>query len=156
VPGAAHPPASSAVDAVAPLLDRVRASGGRITPARRAVLEVLVEAGSDHLSADEIAERVHASAPQVHLSTVYRNLDSLEEAGVLRRARLGDGPASYHLAADEHHHAVCDRCGVVIRVPAEAFAPVVDALAREHGFRAEPRHVTIDGLCATCASESHR
>lgn len=138
-------------DEVDALLDRVRASGGRVTAARRAVLEVLLGAGADHLAADEIAARVHASAPQVHLSTVYRNLDSLEEAGVLRRARLGDGPVSYHVAADEHHHAVCRACGTVIQVPAEVLAPVVDALARAHGFLAEPRHLTIDGLCAACA-----
>ena len=112
---------------------------------------MLVEAGAEHLAADELAARVHASAPQVHLSTVYRNLESLEEAGVLRRARLGEGPASYHLSADDHHHAVCRRCGVVIQVSADALGPVVAALAREHGFRAEPRHLTIDGVCAACA-----
>ncbi len=145
----AGPSRDEQVDA---LLARLRATGGRVTAARRAVLEVLVAAGAEHLSAEEIAGRVHASAPQVHLSTVYRTLDALEEAGVLRRARLADGPVSYHLAADEHHHAVCDGCGAVIVLPSSLLAAVVDSLAVDHGFRAEPRHVTIGGLCRTCAS----
>jgi Fe2+ or Zn2+ uptake regulation protein len=148
--------ASDATDAatrVDALVERLRATGGRVTEARRAVLRVLVEAGSAHLSAEEIAERVHASTPQVHLSTVYRTLESLEEAGLLRQARLGDGPASYHLASDEHHHAVCDVCGAVIVLPPDALTPVVARLARDHGFRADPRHVTIGGRCRACASD---
>jgi Fur family ferric uptake transcriptional regulator len=88
----------------------------------------------------------------VHLSTIYRTLESLEEAGVLRQARLADGPVSYHLEADEHHHAVCSACGAVISLPAGAFTPVVRALKREHGFVAEPRHLTIGGRCADCAA----
>ena len=133
------------------MLARVRATGGRVTAARRAVLEGLLAAGAAHLSAEEIAARVRASAPQVHLSTVYRTLDALAGAGVVSPARLADGPVSYHLAADEHHHAVCEGCGAVIVLPAALFAPVVQALAADHGFRADPRHVTIAGLCRTCA-----
>jgi Fe2+ or Zn2+ uptake regulation protein len=133
------------------LLERVRDAGGRVTTARRVVLEVLIDAGDDHLSADEVAARVHGSTPQVHLSTVYRTLESLEEMGILRQARLAGGPVSYHLAADEHHHAVCSQCGAVISLPASALAPVVRRLEREHGFVAEPRHLTIPGRCADCA-----
>jgi Fur family ferric uptake transcriptional regulator len=141
---------------VAALVDRLRATGGRVTEARRAVRGVLVEAGSSHLSAEEIAERVRSSSPQVHLSTVYRTLESLEDAGLVRQARLGEGPTSHHLATDEHHHAVCDGCGAVIVLPAAALGPVVDRLARDHGFRADPRHVTIGGLCRDCAARPGR
>jgi Fe2+ or Zn2+ uptake regulation protein len=133
------------------LLERVRAAGGRITTARRAVLETLLAAGAEHLTAEEVAARVHRSAPEVHLSTVYRTLESLEGVGVLRQARLGAGPVSYHLAADEPHHAVCTSCGAVIVLPASSLAPVTRRLAKDHGFVAAPQHLTITGLCADCA-----
>lgn len=116
------------------------------------MLEVILDAGADHLSAEEVAERVHASSPQVHLSTVYRALETLEEIGVLRRARLADGPVSYHLHHDVHHHALCTRCGTVVDLPASVLVPVVRTLRRDHGFVAEPEHLTISGLCSRCST----
>jgi len=132
------------------LLERVRAAGGRVTTARRTVLQTLLDAGSAHLTAEDIATEVHRSSPDVHLSTVYRVLDSLEKVGVLRQARLGAGPVSYHLAADEHHHAVCTNCGKVIVMPAASVRPITRQLAKDHGFVADPQHLTITGLCADC------
>jgi Fur family ferric uptake transcriptional regulator len=133
------------------LLDRVRAAGGRITTARRAVLETLLDGGIEHLTAEEVASRVHRSTPDIHLSTVYRTLESLEGLGILRQARLGAGPVSYHLAADEHHHAVCSSCGAVIVLPSSTVNSITRRLAKDHGFVAAPQHLTINGLCADCA-----
>lgn len=138
---------------LAGLLERLRAAGVRVTTARRAVLEVILAAGGEHLPAEEVAQRVHTSSPQVHLSTVYRALDTLEEIGVLRRARLADGPVSYHLHSDVHHHGLCSSCGVVVELPASALAPVIRTLRDEHGFVAEPEHLTIAGLCEACAAD---
>lgn len=148
----AHHPATT--PDLAELTDRLRASGGRVTTARRMVLAVVVEAGDEHLPADEVARRVQATAPDIHLSTVYRTLESLHDLGLLRQARLSGGPVSYHLAGDEHHHAVCSHCGAVINLPPGTFRPVVKALARDHGFVADPRHLTITGLCSDCADRA--
>ncbi len=136
------------------LIARVREAGGRITEARQRVLEVLLQAGAEHLSAEEIATRVHRSAPDVHLSTIYRTLESLADMGVLTEARLADGPASYHLASDRHHHAVCSSCGTVIDLPGATFAPVARKLAEDFGFVADPNHLTITGTCAACAAQA--
>lgn len=132
------------------LVDELRARGQRVTVARRAVLEELVAAGEDHLSADELAERIGARVPAVHLSTVYRTLEALCEAGMITPARLADHPATYHLTSDVHHHAVCTGCGAVLRVPDEVLAPVHRRLWRDHGFEAGPRHLTITGRCSAC------
>ncbi len=132
------------------LIAGLRADGHRITTARRAVLEEVLEAGNQHLSAEDLAERIHQRHPDVHLSTVYRTVDLLDQAGILAQVHVGHGPSSYHLAEDAHHHAVCDGCGAVIEVPATALAPVVARLDRDLGFAARPRHLTINGLCADC------
>lgn len=134
------------------LLDRLRAGGARITPARRQVLQTLVEAGSDHLTAEQIASRIHRTSPDLHVSTIYRTLDFLEESGVVVRAGFGDGAATYHLAGDHHHHAVCEVCGTTIELADSTFAGVVRKLARDHGFVAAPRHLTISGRCRRCAT----
>lgn len=134
------------------LMAQLRATGLRATTARRAVLEALLNAGDSHLVADELAERIHTDHPEIHLSTVYRTLDSLADAGLVNLARFHDRPATYHLAVDVHHHAVCTQCGDTLNLPAGVLAPVIRGLAKRYGFRAEPRHLTIVGRCATCAA----
>ena len=93
------------------MLDALRGSGAKITTARRAVLEEFARTEGQHVSAEELTERVQARYPEVHLSTVYRTLEFLEREGLITRVHLKDGPAAYHFTANAHHHAVCDRCG---------------------------------------------
>jgi Fur family ferric uptake transcriptional regulator len=138
------------------LFAELRARGLRATTARRAVLAELLVAGDTHLTADELARRIHADHPAVHLSTVYRTLDALAEAGLIAVARFADQPVTYHLAGDVHHHAVCTACGATINLPAEVLAPVQRRLARDHGFVADPRHLTITGTCAACVDGAAR
>jgi len=132
------------------LVDALRRDGSRVTTARRAVLEEFLHCREQHPSVEELAERIHRRYPDIHLSTVYRNLGRLEEAGVLARVRVGDGPASYHLSTDVHDHAVCERCGVVLHLPPQVMAELAELLDVELGFVLSPSHVTLRGACDSC------
>jgi len=134
------------------LLDQLRQHGERVTVARRAVLEELLDAPGSHLAADALADRIHDRHPDIHLSTVYRTVEFLTHAGILTEVHVGHGPNSYHFAADSHHHAVCDTCGAEVEVPSDLFEPVTDRLRRDYGFAADPSHLTITGRCAACAA----
>lgn len=138
--------------AVEELIDDLRRRGQRATTARRAVLEELLVAEDDHLSADQLADRVSRTHPSIHLSTIYRTLESLDEAGLITKAPIADQPVSYHLTHDVHHHAVCSGCGKVLNLSPLLFDDLTQRLAAEHGFRADPQHLTISGLCGDCVS----
>lgn len=140
-------PDRSRLDAV---LDDLRRRGARVTTARRAVLSTLL-AHDGHATADDIAAAVHAEHPEVHLSTVYRTLDAFEQLGVVAHVHLGHGRATYHLADELHHHAVCDTCGAVLQLPLSLFEGVAGRLLDEHGFVAAPHHFAVAGRCAGCA-----
>ena len=146
------PPAELAPSSVEGVLALVRASGGRATASRRVLLEVLFES-SDHRSVEDLTAAVQARAPEVHLSTIYRNLEELERLGVIVHTHLGHGPATYQLAGDAHSHLICGRCGRRFEAPEEMF----DGLAREalarYGFTIDPRHFAILGRCADCATD---
>ncbi|HVN50880.1 MAG TPA: Fur family transcriptional regulator [Acidimicrobiales bacterium] len=142
--------AGTAVD-ITPMLEALRGSGAKITTARRAVLEEFTRTDDEHLSAEELTERVRVRCPEVHLSTVYRTLEFLEREGLITRVHLKDGPAAYHFAGNAHHHAVCDRCGREIELPAGFFRPVTRKLEADYGFVASPTHLTVTGTCASCA-----
>jgi len=133
------------------ILSALRASGGRITTARRALVTAIVEADG-HVTAEDLAETVQRSHPDVHRSTIYRTLDALEELGLVDHVHLGHGRAVYHLLDDPHQHLVCERCGHVIEVPDELFRPLADDLQKGYGFRLRPNHFAVLGRCAECAA----
>lgn len=135
------------------LIGQLRERGQRATTARRAVLAEILAAGDRHLSADELARLIHERHPVIHLSTVYRTLDALTDAGIISRARFSDQSASYHLTTDVHHHAICSVCGATINLGPAELEPLQRRLLRDHGFRADPRHLTIEGWCRRCAPD---
>jgi Fur family ferric uptake transcriptional regulator len=137
-------------DRVESILAKIRARGGRATDARRATIGVLLNTGQSHLSAEDIVSQVKVHHPDVAESTIYRNLTALEELGVVEHVHLGHGPSTYHLTEDGHQHLLCERCGKVIEVPDETFAPLADQLADIYGFQIHPRHFAIMGLCRRC------
>ena len=128
----------------------VRARGGRATPSRRVLLEVLFDADG-YLSAEELAEAVQAWSPDVHLSTIYRNLEELERLGVVVHSHVGHGPATYQLASLARAHLICEECGVAIEAPDEIFRGLSRAVKAQLGFSIDPHHFAILGRCADCS-----
>jgi Fur family transcriptional regulator, ferric uptake regulator len=143
------PAANTGREAIEDVLALVRQNGGRATPARRMLLDALF-AGTGHRSAEELAAEVRARAPDVHLSTIYRNLEELERLGVIDSTRLGSGPATYHLSSAAHGHLLCETCGIMIEVPDEIFAELVRVAGAKYGFTINPHRFAVTGRCANC------
>lgn len=137
-------------DRLEDVLALLRAGGGRVTSPRRAIVQALIDLG--HPTAERLTAEVRTRQPDVHESTVYRFLDELEHLGVVDHVHLGHGPAVYHFAEDAHHHLVCEKCGEVIEVPGQVFAPLRRRLRDEFAFELQPRHFAVTGRCRTCAS----
>lgn len=133
------------------ILDQLRAAGGRVTPARRALVGALLEAAG-HVTADDLAEAVQRSHPDVHRSTIYRTLDALEALGVVDHVHLGHGRGVYHLLDDPHQHLVCEVCSAVIEAPDELFEPLANKLVADYGFVLRPNHFAVLGRCAACST----
>ncbi len=147
-------------------LDRLRSAGERVTPARYAVLCVVdaADQADEHLTAEQVGERVAVRAPTVHRATVYRTLTSLTEAGILSHVHLGGAATVYHLApaAAEppvtehpdpgHAHVQCERCGRVQDVPGDALDGVAKRLLDELGFALSTSHAALLGRCRSCTT----
>jgi len=131
------------------ILDRLRERGGRVTTPRRAIVTELLGAGG-HVTADELASAVQAKHPDVHLSTIYRCLDTLQELGVIDHVHLGHGRAVYHLADETHQHLMCEVCGTVTEVPDAVFADLGARLLSEYDFSIRSRHFAVLGRCQSC------
>jgi Fur family ferric uptake transcriptional regulator len=132
------------------VLERLRARGSRVTTPRRLLVESLVGAAG-HRTAEELAAEVQARAPDVNISTIYRNLDELERLGVIVHAHLGHGPATYHLASSAHGHFVCEECGKMIEAPDALFGGLAKDAKARFGFTIDPHHFAMLGRCADCS-----
>jgi Fe2+ or Zn2+ uptake regulation protein len=114
------------------------------------VVSALLDADG-HATAEGLQARVQAGHPEVHMATIYRNLETLERLGVVEHTHLGHGPAVYHLADELHQHLVCEVCGHVVEVPADLLRPVEEDVRSRYGFVMRPGHFAVVGRCASCA-----
>ena len=130
-------------------LELVRQQGGRVTSSRRLLLRALF-ASKGHRTAEELSDEVQAEAPEIHISTIYRNLDELERLGVVVHSHFGHGPATYHLATAVHGHFVCEECGKLIEVPDTMFDDLAEDARTRFGFTIDPHHFAMLGRCADC------
>jgi len=133
------------------ILAKIRESGGRITATKRALVEVLARS-NDHMTAEELMTAIERSTPDVSPSTVYRNLEELEELGVVLHTHLGRGAAVYHLTGPVHGHLACSLCGSTVEVPPSMFESLARAALRDFAFDVDRHHLAISGRCARCQS----
>ncbi|HTU38474.1 MAG TPA: Fur family transcriptional regulator [Acidimicrobiales bacterium] len=131
-------------------LELVRSEGGRVTSSRRLLLQALF-ASSGHRTAEDLAVEVQAEAPDIHISTIYRNLEELERLGVIVHSHFGHGPTTYHLATSVHGHFVCEECGRLIEVPESIFDGLAKQARTRFGFTIDPHHFAMLGRCADCS-----
>lgn len=128
----------------------LRAKGRRLTVQRRLVLEA-VRRARHHVTAEEIARRVRGAAAEIDPSTVYRNLEALEELGYVTHTHLGSRVTRWHRAdTHQHAHLVCRTCGAEEEIPVTIFAPIARRLRASHGFQADLAHSAVEGICRRC------
>ena len=119
-----------------------------MTRQRRAILEQFRAPGR-HLGADAVYERVRRRLPNISLGTVYRNLDILCRAGLIRKLHLGGGQKLYDGTTHRHYHVRCVRCGMISDIPAEPFGDL-EAAAALKGFVILSHELEFEGLCQKC------
>ena len=135
--------------AIAGALEKIRASGGRVTEPRRAMLSIL---GKEHgpFSAEELHRKIGGAGCDV--VTVYRSLQAMEEIGVVRRCDFGDGTYRYEFNDGEHHHhhIICRVCRSVETLDV-CVADGLERMARQKGYQKVTHTLEIFGVCPKCA-----
>ena len=132
------------------------ARGLRFTRQRRAVLNAVAEASSS-VSPVQVFDAARERCPELGLTTVYRTLDLLSEIGALRRVHGPDHCEAFVPAGTAHGHTVvCNRCGQVMEFTECDMQAVVDAAARQTGFRITEHFLQLSGECPACGKRAGR
>ena len=144
----------------------------RHTRQRQAVVDALAGSGQA-LSPNELLERAKTAVPSLNLSTVYRQIKGLQDAGQIVRVELPGQPPRFEIAATEnepvnvvhehtvdtaqhaeaashhHHHFHCTACDRVY--PIHACPGPMNDLAPP-GFEVQHHDLTLRGRCADCVN----
>ncbi|WP_026475822.1 Fur family transcriptional regulator [Alkaliphilus transvaalensis] len=136
------------------LKDRLKEKGLKLTPQRRATLEVLYNNQGEHLNTEEIYDIVKETCPEIGLATVYRTLQLLDEMGLISKLNLDDGCSRYefnnHEDDHQHHHLICQSCNCVIEVEIDLLDQLEEAIEKEYKFKIKDHKVKFFGICSNC------
>jgi len=129
----------------------LRRHGLKITQQREEIAEIFLQA-DQHLSAEELYRRIRRTHPEVGLSTVYRTLKLLVDAGLASRRDFGDGITRYEprSGAGHHDHLICVRCGAIIEFENQKIEALQKEVAALKGFTVTRHRLEIFGYCHQC------
>jgi Fe2+ or Zn2+ uptake regulation protein/biotin operon repressor len=121
----------------------------RMTHQREVILEELRRSVT-HPTADELYERIKKKLPRISLATVYRNLEILSEAGVIKKLEISGRQKRFDWDPLDHDHVFCTQCHRVENIPTSQ-PPSLCVNAEQHkGYRINGIRIEFYGLCPNC------
>ncbi|MBQ1011560.1 transcriptional repressor [Micromonospora sp. M51] len=122
----------------------------RNTRQRSAVSALLGEMEGFH-SAQDLHAMLRQRGERVGLTTVYRTLQGLADAGEIDVMRPPGGEHLYRRCSEgPHPHLVCRVCGRTVEVAGPAVESWADRVAAQHGYADVSHTLEIFGTCPTC------
>jgi len=121
----------------------------RLTKQRRIILEE-VRKVCTHPTAKQIYKLTKRRIKDISFATVYRNLDFLEQKGLIIKLKSKDGDSRYDGNADPHIHMVCKICGVVYDISDCKCAKFASKQLKKIGFVPDYNCLEVTGFCKKC------
>lgn len=134
------------------LISMVQEVGLRVTGHRILVLDVIARQ-KQPITVYELVVLVRKKE-DIDQATVYRNLSSLHEAGLLRRLDFNHGHAHYELETGRaSHQIVCGKCETIEKIEGISVDDAIKKmLKKSRKFKNTTTHsIEIYGLCKNCA-----
>ena len=127
-----------------------------MTRQQREVLRC-IENCADGACAAELTEQLHREGARVGLTTVYRQLERLEQQGLVHKVVTDQG-ARYQSCSGAHSGRdcfllKCERCGRIEHLDCSHLGELYSHILAEHHFRINPRRTLFYGLCQRCSGE---
>lgn len=128
---------------------KITENGHKLTRQRRLILEIFQESDG-WINAKDLLQQVLAKNKKINFSTVYRNLETLTEIGILCKVTKDRGVNYYTLnhQEDRHHHIVCITCGRIKKVDFCPLKEIKDQIIED--FTIVDHKLEIYGYCKEC------
>jgi Fur family ferric uptake transcriptional regulator len=105
----------------------------------------------NHFDAEQLIDDMEREGFQVSRATVYRTLNKLVDAGLLRRLEVGPRTKFEHdYGYPQHDHLYCEQCHKMIEFQSAAIDAVIHDVCRENAFQTNGHSFIIRGTCSDC------
>ena len=132
-----------------PIADLLRSAGFKVTPARLALLEILMTKCAP-LTVEDIAAQMPTG---INATTIYRALDQFAQAGLVHQTHFRDGKTYYEYQSHHHHHIVCTGCGVKEEISLCVESSLSRVIKESKKFNHVQDHILeFFGVCQDCAT----
>lgn len=122
---------------------------------QREVVKEIVMQACDHPTAEEVLARARKRIPNIGVSTVYRNLNTLVDLGEIRRVHVPGHPERFDPQTMAHAHAICSSCNKVYDLMPKDQLSFLSSVCSEielpSGFVPQTYDVFFYGDCCECA-----
>jgi Fe2+ or Zn2+ uptake regulation protein len=114
-----------------------------------------MNASAEPVRPEHLAKVLHARGFPVSLSTIYRNLQKLCNAGIVRKIARGPEGCCYELLSSSrhHHHLICRSCHRTVHITACPLDRMKRQLEQQTNFRIEDHTLEIFGYCPHCRKQ---
>ena len=121
-----------------------------------AAVEAALTRAAGFRTAQELHAELREHGEEVGLSTVYRRLTSLAQAGAVDTVPRPDGELTYRICAsdDHHHHVVCRSCGASVEVDGPEVEAWAVRVAEQAGYADVTHTLEVFGTCGPCAAKA--
>ncbi|WP_186628253.1 Fur family transcriptional regulator [Rhodococcus sp. BP22] len=129
-------------------------AGVRATKQRSAISDLL-DSIEEFRSAQDLHDELRKRGEGIGLTTVYRTLQTLADAGTVDVLRIDTGESVYRrCSSGHHHHLVCRLCGYTVEVEGADVEKWSQDVAEDNGFSDVSHTVEIFGTCSECRAGS--
>ncbi len=129
------------------------AVGVRATKQRSAISDLLDDI-DEFRSAQDLHDELRRRGEGIGLTTVYRTLQTLADAGTVDVLRIDSGESVYRrCSSGHHHHLVCRNCGYTVEVEGPTVEKWSQGVAEKNNFSDVSHTVEIFGTCSECRAK---
>ena len=123
---------------------------------RQVIYEAVVDS-REHPTPELIYEQVRQRIPSISLGTIYKNVKTFLDSGVLKEVTLHHGSLRLEANMTPHHHVVCSLCKAIFDIEESAVETVqLPASGLPAGFSIKRCRVEFVGECKSCQTASRR
>jgi Fur family transcriptional regulator, ferric uptake regulator len=135
--------------AVRQLIDYLHTEGKNVTRERLDILdEVLSRKG--HFSIEDIISKKSGGESPVSRATIYRTMNTFEQAGLIRSIRSIHDEKIYEIVKEHHDHMICESCGKIIEFHDPGLEALQDHICKLNHFTPTQHSMKIFGICEDC------
>ncbi|MCR4939735.1 MAG: transcriptional repressor [Treponemataceae bacterium] len=131
------------------------------TKQRETLIAYLESMPGTHITASDVCEYFKEKGQPIGLSTVYRQLESLVDEGIVNKYTIDASSSACfeYMGGDSHKdaeacfHCKCEKCGKLIHMHCDELSEIGEHLFKEHNFKINSMRTVLYGICDECMDE---